>query len=148
MQIKNLKMGAPNAIVPSSNDPIGDTSMAGELSIFVDGNDVYDLDSLLKDPFVRGVMDECNGNVAGNSEAGPSGVHVEENIHENEYSNDVPQGSILRNPMKISVWPVLPSPYCCTCCQSLREFFHIKGVCNIGLICFFYTFHAILTEIN
>ncbi|EPS68000.1 hypothetical protein M569_06775, partial [Genlisea aurea] len=30
-------------------------------------------------------------------------------------------------PIPISAWPVTPSPYSCSCCQTLREIAHVNG---------------------
>lgn len=62
-----------------------------------------------------------------NSEAGPSGIGC-------EMGN--PPGANLETPnacddyactKPLSVWPVPPLPFNCSCCQVLREIIHING---------------------
>ncbi|KAL3844273.1 hypothetical protein ACJIZ3_001676 [Penstemon smallii] len=81
-----------------------------------------------------------------------SGTHLDENINnQNGNFNIFPENPGFGNPIQIPIWPVQPSPHSCTCCQTLREFFHINGTNvskldihgRIGIIS-----HAVLERYN
>ncbi|GAA0173491.1 hypothetical protein Leryth_000722 [Lithospermum erythrorhizon] len=60
--------------------------------------------------------------------AGPSYCGGETSGHGGSNVNtDVPQSSDYGRPMPVPVWPIPPSPYNCSCCQTLREIIHTNG---------------------
>ncbi|KAL3655752.1 hypothetical protein CASFOL_000148 [Castilleja foliolosa] len=81
------------------------------------------------DNFVNDMLQDPNDSVAGiNYGTQFSGIRSDENTN-NENSNftGFPQIPPFGNPIRIPIWPVPPSPYSCTCCQTLREFYHTNG---------------------
>ncbi|CAI9095904.1 OLC1v1031939C2 [Oldenlandia corymbosa var. corymbosa] len=55
------------------------------------------------------------------------GGHFSGNDGGNCYDN--PQGGAdFGNPITLPIWPILPSPYSCSGCQTLREIIHTNGV--------------------
>ncbi|XP_024930473.3 uncharacterized protein LOC112491998 [Ziziphus jujuba] len=69
------------------------------------------------------------GGVGGGSEAGPSKVRCEmgnPNLPDNNL--ETPNPSDAYNYTKpLSIWPVPPVPFNCSCCQVLREIIHVHG---------------------
>ncbi|XP_073042548.1 uncharacterized protein [Primulina eburnea] len=56
------------------------------------------------------------------------------NFQENNNDRDgIHCNDFNQNPMQLSIWPLPPSPYTCTCCQTLREFFHTNGTRTLKL---------------
>ncbi|KAK4412667.1 hypothetical protein Salat_2913800 [Sesamum alatum] len=114
-------MADQNANVPHIMDAI---SSAEQLLMFGDEN--QDDDPLLHS-FVnemaqgQGLADNVLGHYGTSHDL--TGIPLQENT----YSNDFPQNSAFGNPIRIPIWPVPPSPHTCTCCQSLRQFFHLNG---------------------
>ncbi|KAA8531166.1 hypothetical protein F0562_005920 [Nyssa sinensis] len=90
-------------------------------SIPQSGDDiVYENDPLM-DPFVWGMYEHSIGSL----QVGPSEIRCETNTEE---ENLRPQNSEFGNPMQLSIWPVPPVPFSCTCCQVLREITHTNGI--------------------
>ncbi|KAH6804720.1 hypothetical protein C2S51_032967 [Perilla frutescens var. frutescens] len=69
-------------------------------------------------------MEEMSGDVVGNHETYFPKMC---NGYETTPFTDLPQPSEFGNPIRIPAWPVPPSPHSCSCCQTLREFFHVNG---------------------
>ncbi|CAK9158052.1 unnamed protein product [Ilex paraguariensis] len=105
-------------------------------------DNIADPDDPLVDPFVWEVLNDSDGN---NSQAGPSDIHGQRTGHDRENSN--PENLGFGNPVPLSIWPVSPVPYACSCCQVLREIIHTNGIHmtkleihgRLGMIC-----HAVL----
>ncbi|KAI3468078.1 hypothetical protein Pfo_024741 [Paulownia fortunei] len=140
-------MADQNSNVPHNQEIIDAISSAEQLLMFDDNPD-----DPLFDNFVNDMVQEPSDNVVGNCGTHFSGIGLEENIcNENRNCNDFPQNPAFGNPIQIPIWPVPPSPYSCTCCQTLREFFHINGTRvlkldihgRLGLIS-----HAVLERYN
>lgn len=116
-----------NSNVPHNHDFIDAISRAEQLLFYDENHD----DPLLND-FVNGMVEEPSGNVVGNYGTQFPGICFEENpCNENRQYTDFPQTSAFGNPIQIPLWPIPPSPHSCTCCQTLREFFHIDGLISL-----------------
>lgn len=77
------------------------------------------------DPFVDPFIWE-NFDNDDDLQADPSSIGVETNGQEGENFNlEKPS---FGNPIQLSIWPVPPEPYTCTCCQVLREIIHTNGI--------------------
>lgn len=104
-----------------ANQTIDAISRAEQLLMFDENQD-----NPLLDDFVNDMVQDPSG--IGHYGTQFPGFPLEENIcNENGNFTDFPQNPTFVNSIPISIWPVPPSPYSCTCCQSLREFFHING---------------------
>lgn len=85
----------------------------------------------LQDQFIFDMINEPSGDIpqnhhhheASGNESGKNFVQ-EENLNK---SQDIPESSGFGNPVKILNWPIIPSPYNCSCCQVLREIIHTNG---------------------
>ena len=123
----------PEIAEPSSRHPMSFPQFQPQ-GVGIDN--ILDPNDPLSDPFIWEVInsESTGGNAAaGNCEAGSSGIHGERIIGQGNNSSDFsgampPQASSgFGNPMQLSVWPVPPSPYNCSCCHILREIIHING---------------------
>ncbi|KAL7001751.1 hypothetical protein U1Q18_002899 [Sarracenia purpurea var. burkii] len=107
-----------------------------------DGDDMVEGDDPRGNRFVWGMLNPTGNN----SQAGPSEFHAEISNNGHEIPQQ-PQSSDFGSPLQLSVWPVPPVPFTCSCCQVLREITHTNGIHitrleihgRIGLIC-----HAVL----
>ncbi|KAL8063144.1 hypothetical protein ABFX02_01G008700 [Erythranthe guttata] len=115
-------------------------------------------DEIPDDPLLNSLannMMQAHHSYDGNHGTHFSGISFDENIciNNNENNNfmDLPLNSNFGNPIQIPIWPPPPSPYSCTCCQTLRQIFHTNGTNvlkldihgRLGLIS-----HAILDRYN
>ncbi|XP_057799781.1 uncharacterized protein LOC131015414 [Salvia miltiorrhiza] len=106
-----------------------------EQLLFLDDDDGGRGNPLLDD-VVNGMIEEMSGdaNYGTNS---PQFCSVHENAVSNQTAQfaDIPPPPAFGNPMRVPVWPVPPSPYSCSCCQTLREIFHVNGsrVLKLGI---------------
>ncbi|KAL8497145.1 hypothetical protein ACS0TY_020722 [Phlomoides rotata] len=85
-------------------------------------------DHPLLDDFVNEMVEELGGG-GNNVTLFPDEENLCDDHDQNqntEYSN-FPQFSEFGNPIRIPIWPIPPSPHCCTGCQTLREIFHVNG---------------------
>ncbi|KAK6251106.1 hypothetical protein QUC31_008701 [Theobroma cacao] len=98
----------------------------------------------LDDPVIRDFYNERN---AGTSQAGFFGLS---GVMNNPTEKNMGTESLnFENSMPLSVWPIEPVPFGCSCCQVLREIVHTNGINvtkleihgRLGIIC-----HAILTD--
>ncbi|KAL0311834.1 UNVERIFIED_CONTAM: hypothetical protein Sradi_5582700 [Sesamum radiatum] len=121
-------MADQNANFPHNQELMDAISSAEQLLMFDENED----DDPLFHSFVDEMVQEPAVNVLGyHGTSDPTGIPLEENtFDQNRNSNDFPQNSAFGNPIRIPIWPVPPSPHTCTCCQTLREFFHVNGVCS------------------
>ncbi|KAL1552317.1 hypothetical protein AAHA92_13128 [Salvia divinorum] len=107
----------------------GAMSTAEELLFFDEIND---------DDVVNGMIEELSGDItAGNQSAdSPQFFAVNENSsNETAEFAGFPPPPAFGNPARIPVWPAPPSPYSCSCCQTLRDIFHVNGclVLKLGI---------------
>lgn len=109
-------------------------SNAEQLLMFDDNNE-----NPLLDDLVNGMVEELGGNVAGNNQFPALLRNDDQNT---EYTN-FPQFSEFGNPIPIPIWPIPPSPYTCTCCQTLREISHVNGS-----ISFYLTYFVVVHKLN
>ncbi|KAK4388707.1 protein NLP1 [Sesamum angolense] len=144
-----LVMADQNANVPHNQELMDAISSAEQLLMFDENQD----DDPLFHSFVDEMVQEPALNVLGNyGTSDLTEIPLEENtFDQNRNSNDFPKNSAFGNPIRIPIWPVPPSPHTCTCCQTLREFFHVNGTHvlkldvhgRLGLIS-----HAVLERYN
>ncbi|GLT25617.1 hypothetical protein SLA2020_007370 [Shorea laevis] len=79
------------------------------------------------DPFENdGIWDVKNDPNTGNSQAGPSEIHVESS-HGNQTNYFHAGSSNYEDSILLSEWPPTPIPFGCSCCQVLREIIHTNG---------------------
>ncbi|KAK6119684.1 hypothetical protein DH2020_046573 [Rehmannia glutinosa] len=132
------------------NQEIIDAISSAEQLLMFDEN--HDIDHTLFDNFVNDIVqEEPTDNAGGYFGTNFSGIHLGGNISNENRNPNFPQSSAFGNPIQIPTWPVPPSPRSCTCCQTLREFFHINGTQvlkldvhgRLGLIS-----HAVLEKYN
>ncbi|KAL0330660.1 UNVERIFIED_CONTAM: protein NLP1 [Sesamum angustifolium] len=142
-------MADQNANVPHNQELMDAISSAEQLLMFDENQD----DDPLFHSFVDEMVQKPALNVLGNyGTSDLTGIPLEENtFDQNRNSNDFPHNSAFGNPIRIPIWPVPPSPHTCSCCQTLREFFHVNGTHvlkldvhgRLGLIS-----HAVLERYN
>ncbi|XP_011081629.1 uncharacterized protein LOC105164634 isoform X1 [Sesamum indicum] len=118
-------MADQNANVPHNQELMDAISSAEQLLMFDENQD----DDPLFHSFVDEMVQEPALNVLGNyGTTDLTGNPLEENtFDQNRNSNDFPQNPAFGNLIRIPIWPVPPSPHTCTCCQTLREIFHVNG---------------------
>jgi len=128
-------MADPSAIVPY-HDPYDGPPAENILTFMDDANptlaDVsYSYPTLppsefdpLQDPVTWDICNDSN-NEAGTSQAGPSEVRAGTRNTEGPYFES--QSARDWNMRPLSVWPVAPIPYNCSCCQVLREIIYTNG---------------------
>ncbi|CAA0841916.1 Unknown protein [Striga hermonthica] len=120
--------------------------------MMLDGNpDDQNQHQSLLDDFVSDMLRDPDEDPAG--EYG-TGAHLGENFDgggSGDFTDFAQQSRAFGNPVRIPTWPVVPSPYSCTCCQTLREFIYANGAHvlkldvhgRLGLIS-----HAVLERYN
>lgn len=80
----------------------------------------------LDDPVIRDFYNERN---AGTSQAGFFGLS---GVMNNPTEKNMGTESLnFENSMPLSVWPIEPVPFGCSCCQVLREIVHTNGVFRV-----------------
>ncbi|CAA0838037.1 Unknown protein [Striga hermonthica] len=137
----------------SNNRHTADAIESAEQFLMLDENPVDCHDPLIDD-FLNDVLRDPNEDTAGEYGARFSGAGLERNVNGGESGNfpDFARNNWApENPVRIPIWPVPPSPYSCTCCQTLREFIHTNGAQvlkldvhgRLGLIS-----HAVLERFN
>ncbi|GKV50095.1 hypothetical protein SLEP1_g56811 [Rubroshorea leprosula] len=73
-----------------------------------------------------GIRDMKNDPNTGNSQAGPSDIHVESS-HGNQTNYFHAGSSNYEDSILLSEWPPTPIPFGCSCSQVLREIIHTNG---------------------
>ncbi|CAK9188093.1 unnamed protein product, partial [Ilex paraguariensis] len=118
--IEEILMSDENPSFDLSELPSFPEKNSCDILISQSGDDnISDPDDPLVDPFVWDVLNDSDVN---SSQAGPSEIHGERIGHDRENSN--PENLGIGNPVPLSIWPVSPVPYACSCCQVLREITH------------------------
>ncbi|EYU20313.1 hypothetical protein MIMGU_mgv11b015009mg, partial [Erythranthe guttata] len=147
---KVLLMADQNSNFPGINDDIIAAISSAEQLLMSDEIP----DDTLQNSLANNMM-QAHHSYDGNHGTHFSGISFDENIciNNNENNNfmDLPLNSNFGNPIQIPIWPPPPSPYSCTCCQTLRQIFHTNGTNvlkldihgRLGLIS-----HAILDRYN
>lgn len=115
------------SVVPHNHQHFTGTISSAEQLLCDDNNEEMRGDNSLLDDVVNGMIEEMSGDVAGNH--GAKFPQLWENVcNETAEFADLPPPQAFGNPTRIPVWPVPPSPYSCSCCQTLREIFHVNGM--------------------
>lgn len=94
-----------------------------------DGVQEVVVDHPLDDPTLwnfRNGLDNGGGG-GGLSEAGPPGMSHGQMGNFLPAADDFSEAQNHVYTKPLSLWPLPPVPYCCSCCQVLREIIHING---------------------
>ncbi|XP_047971864.1 uncharacterized protein LOC125214764 [Salvia hispanica] len=88
-----------------------------------DGADNPSLDDL-----IDGMLEDLSGGGNQSTDDSPQLHSANENSsHGSAQFAGFPPQPVFGNPVRIPVWPVPPAPHSCSCCQTLRDIFHVNG---------------------
>lgn len=104
------------------NPNLADLSSSQPPTILDDAANIADPIGPLEDPIM---WDMYNNHHFGN-QAGPSEIRVQTKNQEERTAHQ-PSMFDHGNTRPLSVWPVEPVPFLCSCCQVLREIIHFSG---------------------
>ncbi|CAN6582964.1 unnamed protein product [Malus baccata var. baccata] len=114
-----------NVPLPPLDDE-GLTCPTNPISLFDEG--IQDLDDPLLDQATWDFLNQCsNGGGNVDSQAGPSHIIGESSGTSPPRGDNIEQNQGFGDPVPLSVWPAIPVPFNCSCCQLLREIIHSNG---------------------